>query len=318
MKIIKKSACFVLILSLCLGLTSCSYEKPKTDGYVIEFEPSDTSNGTPSPTAVPTPDSTPIVTPLPTTEPMATPTPGPSPLPTAEPMATSTPGPTPLPEDDIAVSDPDDGSLGNFDHLDDDSDFSKVSWGVTYSLLEDMPGITASVTAFKDSFGYWYLIVGITNMYDRPLSLAGDAAAMDDNGECIGDTYVYLSNVGPGNTSVFKIYCPQGVPNGKIRWDNLSVKDGFKEYVPWCADWSLSFVDDDTLSVKYQIRSESDATPDNIFGLILDPNGFVIDIFEDTEFETGTVFTKENLIYHNGISDKPVRYLALFINPTIF
>lgn len=197
-----------------------------------------------------------------------------------------------------------------------DTDYSKVNWGVTYSPIEDMPGVTISVTPMVDDCGTYTLILGVTNMYNVPINFSGQANAKDAKGNYIGDAFIYLSSIGYGNTSIATIYCPDGVPNGEIHWDELKISEGYSEYVPWAADWDASAPDANTLELSYSVTMTESTNPGDVYGLILDDKGFVIDVFHDYVSDKGTTVSSSTSKYRKDITKLGVSDVALFINPT--
>ena len=197
-----------------------------------------------------------------------------------------------------------------------ETDYSKVNWGVTYSPLEDMPGVTISVTPMIDGNGTYTLIVGVTNMYNVPINFSGQANAKDSAGNYIGDAFIYLSSIGYGNTAIATIYCPDGVPNGEIHWDELQISEGYSEYVPWAADWDATAPDANTLELSYSVTMTESTNPGDVYGLILDDKGFVIDVFHDYVSDKGTTVSSSTSKYRKDITQLGVSDVALFINPT--
>lgn len=197
-----------------------------------------------------------------------------------------------------------------------ETDYSKVNWGVTYAPSEDMSGVTVSVTPMVDDYGKYTLIVGVTNTYDTPIDFAGKASAKDADGNYIGDSFIYLGSIGSGNTSIATIYCPDGTPNGEIHWDELQITEGYSDYIPWTAKWDVQAADDDNLTLSYDVTMEDATFPGDVYGLILDDKGFVIDYFHDYVTDKGSTVSSSTDKYRKGITQSGVSDVALFINPT--
>lgn len=198
-----------------------------------------------------------------------------------------------------------------------DTEYTKVNWGVTYAPIEDAPNLFVSVAPWVDSYGNPALLVAVTNMYDTNLNFSGNAYAKDSSGNYVGNYYAYLSNIGPGNTSVFKIICRDGgVPNGEIHWEDLKVEEGIKTYVPWEADWSISN-EGNMLTLDYTVNMEQAATIGEVYGLVLDKDGNIIDIFTDYISDEKSTITTSTQLYRENIATSGASDVALFMNPTV-
>lgn len=196
-----------------------------------------------------------------------------------------------------------------------ETDYSKVNWGVTYPI-DGYEGITVSVTPYVDDYGTWYLVVGVTSLYEGQVTFSGSAEAKDANGNIIGDTFAYI-DIGGGNTNIFTIRCDEGTtPNGEIHWEDIKINDSYKEYVPWAADWDISSNGDNELVLNYTITNASSASVGQVYGLLLDANGYVIDVFSDYVSDTGTTITDSDSIYRTDIIRSGAADVAFFANPT--
>lgn len=195
------------------------------------------------------------------------------------------------------------------------TDYDKINWGVTYAPIEDMTNLTISVAPWVDSYDNPALLVAVTNMYDTTLNFSAKASAKDSSGNYVGDTYAYLSNIGPGNTSVFKIICRDGVPNGEIHWDELKVEEGIKTYVPWEADWNISN-EGNMLTLDYTVNMSQAATIGEVYGLVIDKDGNIIDIFTDYINDEKSTITTSTQLYRENIATSGASDVALFMNPT--
>lgn len=195
------------------------------------------------------------------------------------------------------------------------TDYDKINWGVTYAPIEDMTNLTISVAPWVDSYDNPALLVAVTNMYDTNLNFSAKASAKDSSGNYVGDTYAYLSNIGPGNTSVFKIICRDGVPNGEIHWDELKVEEGIKTYVPWEADWNISN-EGNMLTLDYTVNMSQAATIGEVYGLVIDKDGNIIDIFTDYINDEKSTITTSTQLYRENIATSGASDVALFMNPT--
>lgn len=198
-----------------------------------------------------------------------------------------------------------------------ETDYSKVNWGVTYAPVEDMSGVTVSVTPMVDDYGKYTLIIGVTNLYDKPINFAGKASAKDDDGNYVGDSFIYCSCIGSGNTSIATIYCPDGKPNGEIHWDELQItEEVYSEYIPWIAEWELRASDEDNITLYYEVTMDDETALGDFYGLILDDEGFVIDYFKDYVTAKGSSVSSNTDLYHKGIANFNIADVAIFGNPT--
>ena len=121
-----------------------------------------------------------------------------------------------------------------------ESDYNKVNWAVEYSPSEDLDGLVISVAPVYDD-GDYYLVVGITNLYEQELAFNGYGTAIDANGEKVGlETYFSCDAIGFGSTYIDTILCGPDFPTGQIRWENVEIgyADGY-EYTPWEVDWNV-------------------------------------------------------------------------------
>ena len=165
-----------------------------------------------------------------------------------------------------------------------DTDYNSVYWGTSYSIFEDLPGVVVSITPCmqKDQYG---LLVAITNLYSDDIWFNGSAVALDEDGNQIGETYIYEPNLGSGNTAVEVIDCGQTMPDGRVQWTEGQTMEASGTYVPWETDYSVSGnPEDGYLSVDYSFYA-SDGTPctgSTLTVCLLDEDGLVIGV--GTEF----------------------------------
>ena len=113
----------------------------------------------------------------------------------------------------------------------------------------------------------------------------GSAVALDEDGNQIGETYIYEPNLGSGNTAVEVIDCGQTMPDGRVQWTEGQTMEASGTYVPWETDYSVSGnPEDGYLSVDYSFYA-SDGTPctgSTLSVCLLDEDGLVIGV--GTEF----------------------------------
>lgn len=200
-----------------------------------------------------------------------------------------------------------------------DTDYNSVYWGTSYSIFEDLPGVVVSITPCiqNDQYG---LLVAITNLYSDDIWFNGSAVALDEDGNQIGETYIYEPNLGSGNTAVEVIDCGQTMPDGRVQWTEGQTMEASGTYVPWETDYSVSGnPEDGYLSVDYSFYA-SDGTPctgSTLTVCLLDEDGLVIGV--------GTEFIEkigENEKYDGTVKvygDKDILSLtkgvAMFANP---
>ena len=169
----------------------------------------------------------------------------------------------------------------------------------------------------NDQYG---LLVAITNLYSDDIWFNGSAVALDEDGNQIGETYIYEPNLGSGNTAVEVIDCGQTMPDGRVQWTEGQTMEASGTYVPWETDYSVSGnPEDGYLSVDYSFYA-SDGTPctgSTLTVCLLDEDGMVIGV--------GTEFIEkigENEKYDGTVKvygDKDILSLtkgvAMFANP---
>lgn len=148
----------------------------------------------------------------------------------------------------------------------------------------------------------------------------GSAVALDEDGNKIGEIYIYEPNLGSGNTAVEVIDCGQTMPDGRVQWTEGQTMEASGTYVPWETDYSVSGnPEDGYLSVDYSFYA-SDGTPctgSTLTVCLLDEDGMVIGV--------GTEFIEkigENEKYDGTVKvygDKDILSLtkgvAMFANP---
>lgn len=80
----------------------------------------------------------------------------------------------------------------------------------------------------NDQYG---LLVAITNLYSDDIWFNGSAVALDEDGNQIGETYIYEPNLGSGNTAVEVIDCGQTMPDGRVQWTEGQTMEASGTYV---------------------------------------------------------------------------------------
>lgn len=200
-----------------------------------------------------------------------------------------------------------------------DTDYANVYWGVSYSIFDDLPGLVVSLTPCMqyDSYG---LVVAITNLYNEEMTFAGNAVALDSDGNEIGETYIFEPNIGTGNTAVAVIDCGQSMPDGRVQWTECETLETTASYVPWKADYQVTGNPaDECLNVDYSFyASDGTACTDTeVTVCLLDEDGLVIGIGADYISELGEGENYDGTVSVYG--DKDILALtqgvAMFANP---
>ena len=72
-----------------------------------------------------------------------------------------------------------------------DTDYNSVYWGTSYSIFEDLPGSSSEHYTVYAEGNQYGLLVAITNLYSDDIWFNGSAVALDEDGNQIGETYIY-------------------------------------------------------------------------------------------------------------------------------
>lgn len=200
-----------------------------------------------------------------------------------------------------------------------ETDYAKVKWGVQYSISQDLPGVVISVTPSKGYFSN-ELVVAVTNLYDKDISFSGSAKAKDANDNIIGETFIYNSCIGSGNTIIDIIDCEDKVPDGRIQWSEVDIREALGEYVPWEADYSAKgHLEDGYVTVDYSLYSASGETcsGDLVILMLLDENGFVVGHTSDYvgDLAENEKYAGSVEIYGHEENLSLAKNLAIFANP---
>jgi hypothetical protein len=202
-----------------------------------------------------------------------------------------------------------------------DTDYSKVKWGVVYNISKDYPGVVASVTPCKEGEDY-KLVVAITNLYDKELTIYGDLKARAADDSEIGELTIYESHIGTGNTVINTIECDDKMPDGRVRWTDITIRtENEKTYTPWEADWEMSGNPGDgmlTANVTLTAANNGKLGTGDITGLLLDDQGYVLAVGESyvSEATDGGKKAEASLLFFGDASDlKKTKDLASFANP---
>ena len=192
-----------------------------------------------------------------------------------------------------------------------DTDFTKVNWGVVYSI-PDMEGIVISLTPYIDGSSY-FLIIGITNLYNEDITFSAEGYAKDSSGNNIADIFFFDEAIRSGNTVVHDLYC-SGQPTGEIHWDNIEFPNVYSESANWECDWGMAQDSDGYVNIEYQMYGDEKMQPGYVNALVLDPKGYVIGFAKDYNTEEDTLVSGTIKTFKKDFNGTPVD-VAFFSNP---
>ena len=200
-----------------------------------------------------------------------------------------------------------------------ETDYKLVKWGVTYSPIPDMPDFVVSVTPYI-SYDSYYVIVALTNLYDKDLEFSANVSALDAEGRAIGSTLIYHDAIGSGNTVIDVIGCDEGTPDGRIHWEDCELGESeFCKYVPWEADYRASGNAEDGITIDYELYSANneEMNTDDVTILLLDEEGYVCDCVTDYiggYLEAGEKYSGSVISFNDEEILKKVKKVAMFTN----
>lgn len=200
-----------------------------------------------------------------------------------------------------------------------ESDYSKVKWGVQYSLTEEYEGLVVSVTPEYDGYSN-YLIVALTSLYEEPIDISANLEAKDKSDSIVGDKYIYTTAIGKGNTVVYQIYCGDSQPDGRIHWSDVEIKKSNSSFVAWEADYNVNGKKGESeYKVSYELYSanKEDFKYADVCALLLDDEGYVIGFGSDYVEETKATEKAKGEISLYGKESvlSEAKDIALFANP---
>lgn len=285
---------------LAIALTACSK-------VTIEIGNSD-------PTPTPEGPSTELVTEAPPVEsvpPQVTDTPT---QPTTTPTAANTATPTPEPEVSARPAHPlTESNLtpqvkAALDEV--QTDYHKVYWRTEYSMpFPGLEGIVVSISPCRRDSKQ--IIIGLTNVYDRDMTISAEGYAMDALENDIGHFHVFEEAIRSGQTVFRSIYC-SGTPTGNIHWVNAEPMNTDKASVYWKGTWDWQ--NSTETMIHYQLTSKEPMKVGYIWMLLLDWEGYVVDYYYDYNPDdistniSGSVNTYKDTL--GAAAD-----MALFANP---
>jgi hypothetical protein len=206
-----------------------------------------------------------------------------------------------------------------------DTDYSKVQWGVVYSLSEEFPGCVVSVAPFE--FGKRHkLVVAITNLYESELTVSASVEAKAADDSILGKSYIFAHHLGSTNTMIETIDCGDAqLPDGRIRWTDLRIRtEDKKYYTPWESDWEMSGNPEDRnvqgKVTMYEANGGQIGTG-GLYGLLLDEQGYILadgcDFVDEEKIKDGKASAEINF-YGDEEVLKKTKDMALFSNPIHF
>ena len=191
------------------------------------------------------------------------------------------------------------------------TDYSKINWGVRYNPGTN-EGIVISISPFFDDLGSEYLLIGITNIYNQPITIKANGYAKGQNGENVGDISMYIDTLGAGSTYIQKLYC-KDLSDGSIHWDEFLPEVSNKEYVYWEADYTGKTSGNDMI-VDYAITASSSSTLSDVQIVGIDENGNIVDVKNSYSYEKDKTLFEGNVTFYGG-AKSAIKDVAIFANP---
>ena len=190
-----------------------------------------------------------------------------------------------------------------------ETDYRKVYWNVEYSL-PNMDGVIVSIAPYvKNEMNY--LVVGITNLYNKDITLYAEGYAMDAKKNDIGKLVIFEDAIRTGQTVIRQVYC-DGDPTGAIHWDTAEIREPSGKSVYWEADWGLRS-DSEGYKIDYQIVSSEIMKPGYVWTLMLNSTGRVVECYEDFNDNAGSTVSGTINTYKDSIEGAVD--VAFFANP---
>ncbi len=194
-----------------------------------------------------------------------------------------------------------------------ETDYGKINWDVQYSP-KNMDGIIISEAAYMED-KYPYVLVGITNIYNQDVTFSGKGTATGKGGKEVASFSVFEEAIRPGSTILKAVYC-DGTPTGEIYWEDLDLPNVYGESTYWEGDWALSTDSDGYYKVDYSLTSDDYMTPGYVTIVLLDKNGYVLDVAYDYNNTKGYSVSDSISFYTKDFGGKVVDG-AMFTNPLV-
>ncbi len=191
------------------------------------------------------------------------------------------------------------------------TDYSKVNWDMQYSI-KGKDGIIISVADYMDG-RYPYLLVAVTNIYDKDVTFSASGYAEGLRGEEVADISFYEDAIRPGSTIAKAIYC-DGTPSCDIFWEYVDFPNVYSESVSWGGDWHLTTDTDGYYKIDYNIDSNNYMMPGYVTALLLNKNGDIVDAAYDYSADKGYYVSGTIQFFEKGYDEKVVD-VAIFSNP---
>lgn len=192
-----------------------------------------------------------------------------------------------------------------------DTDYSKVRWDVQYSP-KGMDGIIISVSSYMEG-KYPYLLVAFTNIYNQDVTVSAEGYAKGKSGQEVGDIFIYEEAIRPGNTVTKAIYC-DSTPTGEIHWDTIEMPKVYGTSTYWEGDWTFTTDADGYYKLDYSLKADDYMTPGYVTALLLDANGYIVDVAYDYNIDKGYSGYGSIDFYTKEFNSKVVD-VAMFANP---
>ena len=194
-----------------------------------------------------------------------------------------------------------------------DTDFSKVNWQILYSPFDD-ESLAISVAPWYDTSNQLHLIVGLTNLYSKPVNFKSAGYVKGVDGSNICDISIFDLAIGTGSTIIHDFNCGDAMTDGSIRWENIELSDSYNDFVTWESDWAIAKDSEGYFNIPFALELASEASPGYVTALLLDSHGNIIDLEKTYKGEDGTNIEGVINTYKKEFTVTPSD-LALFVNP---
>ncbi len=194
-----------------------------------------------------------------------------------------------------------------------DTDFSKVNWQILYSPFDD-ESLAISVAPWYDTSNQLHLIIGLTNLYSKPVNFKSAGYVKGVDGSNICDISIFDLAIGTGSTIIHDFNCGDAMTDGSIRWENIELSDSYNDFVTWESDWAIAKDSEGYFNIPFALDLASEASPGYVTALLLDSHGNIIDLEKTYKSEDGTYIEGVINTYKKEFPVTPSD-LALFVNP---
>ena len=197
------------------------------------------------------------------------------------------------------------------------SDYERINWESEF-CIEGCPSLVFSLAPYE-SYGIEFVLLGVTNVSDVPLSVGGGVVALDEDGNEVGYSYLYVNCLSSGDTYAYTIGCFDGEFGGDIDFESLDVRESYYLDGIWECDWSCSY-ENNKMNIDMTMYNDSDyaTTFNSVSTVLLDENGNVITV--DIPYESATLDPSGSHDFSFSVSGdesalKKTKNIALFVNP---